>query len=127
MAGEIITLERKLRYLRESIVNLDGTIRLFDPDAEPAPAKLPRKRTKLFGAGGLNRMILDALRRAGQPMTTGEVIDAVTVAAGFGDDARKGMAHRVRNGLAYLAARRGLVVRDGEREGVRWGLRSETT
>jgi hypothetical protein len=80
MAGEIASIQKRLRQLRESMVHLDATLRLFDPDAEPTkiPGKRPYKRVKLFGAGKLNRMILAALRRGGKPMTTAEVVAALS-------------------------------------------------
>jgi hypothetical protein len=53
MAGEITSLQKRLRQLRESLVHVDATIRLFDPDGDPTkiPGKRPYKRVKLFGAG----------------------------------------------------------------------------
>jgi len=60
LAGEIQSLESRLRHLRDSLTHLDGTLRLFDPDGNPASIKpkKPYKRVKLFGQGKLNRMIL---------------------------------------------------------------------
>lgn len=125
LAGEITQLECRLRHLRESLVHVDGTLRLFDPDGNPAAivAKRPYRRAKLFGAGKLNRMILGALRRCARPMTTAEVVDAVVAELGFGPDAAKGMKNRVRANLTYLAKVRRTIVKDGEREGARWRLR----
>jgi hypothetical protein len=41
MAGEITSLQKRLRQLRESLVHVDATIRLFDPDGDPT--KIPGK------------------------------------------------------------------------------------
>ena len=122
--GELRDCERKIRYLREALVHIDGTLSLFDPDGNPEriKAKRPYKRVKLFGAGKLNRLILDALRRGERPMTTQEVIDAVVADLNFGPDAAKGMKARVRSNLLYLAKVRGSVVKEGERETARWRL-----
>lgn len=124
IAGEIASLEARLRNLRESLVHVDGTLRLFDPDADPsriAPKK-PYKRVKLFGEGKLNRLVLGALRAGARPMTTREVIGAIVAELGYGEDASKAMSHRVRANLLYLSKGRGLVVKEGERAGARWAL-----
>ena len=126
IAGEITELESRLRHLRESLTCLDGTLALFQPGDDPKAVKpiRPYHRVKLFGAGKLNRMVLDALRRGGRPMTTAEVVSSICEALGYGEDATKGMKNRVRSNLAYLARVGGSVVKEGEREGARWGLRS---
>jgi hypothetical protein len=40
-------------------------------------AKRPYKRVRLFGAGKLNRLILNAMRRAGRPTTSLETVEAI--------------------------------------------------
>ena len=123
IAGEITECERKLRHLRETMVHVDGTIRLFsDMEPESIPAKRPYKRVKLFGAGKLNRMIMDALRNEGRPMTTTEVVDAICASLNFGPDAAKGMKNRVRANLLYLAKVRGIVTKEGDRETATWAI-----
>ena len=126
LAGEVKLLDSKLRRVRESMAHLDGALRLFDPDGNPKAitAKRPYKRVKLFGAGKLNRMVLDALRKGERPMTTGEVIAAVCGDLGYGPDAAEGMKRRVRANLLYLAKVRRIVVKEGERETARWRLTS---
>ena len=55
LAGEIKDLESRLRHLRESLVHVDATLRLFDPSTNPrAKPKRPYKRVKLVGQGKLN-------------------------------------------------------------------------
>ena len=120
--GEMRECERRLRYLREMIGHLDATLALFDPDGNPKAikAKRPYKRVKLFGAGKLNRLILDALRKAERPLTTLEIVAAVVAELGFGVDAEKGMKSRVRSSLLYLSKVRGSVIKEGERETAVW-------
>jgi hypothetical protein len=93
LAGEVKTLESRLRHLRESLVHVDGTLRLFDPDGNPSTIrpKRPYKRFKLFGQGKLNRLILDTLRKSSQPLRTQEVISYVAAEDGFGPDAAEGL------------------------------------
>ena len=127
MAGEITTLEGRLRHLRDSLGHVDATLRMFAPGDDPRliAGKRPYKRVKLFGAGKLNRMILGALRKGDKPMTTGEVIDAIVAELNFGPDAAKGMKNRVRANLTYLARMRGTIVKDGDRATATWALKTE--
>ena len=124
LAGEIKDLESRLRHLRDTLVHVDATLRLFDPDADPSKItpKKPYKRVKLFGQGKLNRLILDALRNADRPLHTLEVIDAIAAAVDFGPDAANGLKGRVRSNLTYLARVRGSIVKEGERETATWQL-----
>ena len=105
-------------------MHVDGTLRLFDPDADPSKiaAKRPYKRVKLFGAGKLNRLILDALRKSERPLGTSEVVAAIVAELGFGEDAAKGLRNRVRANLLYLSRVRGLVSKDGDRDTATWRL-----
>lgn len=89
---------------------------------EEIRAKKPYRRTKLFGAGKLNRLILGALRRGERPMTTAEVVDSIVADLGYGEDAKAGMRNRVRANLQYLSRVRGSVTKMGERAGAKWGL-----
>jgi len=125
MSGEITSLESRLRHLRCSLVHVDATLRLFAPDADPEEirAKKPYRRTKLFGAGKLNRLILGALRRGERPMTTAEVVDSIVAELGYGEDAAAGMRNRVRASLQYLWRMSGTVVRQGSGRARRWGWR----
>ncbi len=85
--------------------------------------KRPYKRVKLFGAGKLNRLILDAMREGEQPMATGEIVAAIVAELGYGADAAKGMTNRVRANLAYLT-RAGRILKEGERAATRWALKT---
>ena len=123
IAGEITTTERHLRHLRETIVHVDATLRLFDPNGDPHAivGKRPYKRVKLFGAGKLNWLILDAMRKGDRPMSTGEIVAAIVSELSYGEDAAKGMTNRVRANLTYLAkAKR--VTKVGDRQTTEWSL-----
>jgi hypothetical protein len=124
MSGEVNALEDRLRHLRQSIVHLDATLRLFAPDLDPdsIPDKRNYKRVKLFGQGELNRLIFSALRKGNRPMTTAEVVAAVVQELGHSPDAAKGMANRVRANLHYLCKERGTVTKEGGRLSARWSI-----
>jgi len=99
-------------------------LRLFDPNGDPLKivGKRPYKRVKLFGAGKLNRLILDAMRKGERPMTTGEIVASIVADLGYGADAAKGMTNRVRANLAYLA-RAERIGKEGERADAKWSLK----
>ena len=128
MTGELIKLEERRRFLKESITHIDATISLMAPGTDPTliKARYPRRKAKLFGAGKLNHFILGVMRKADRPMTQGEVTLAVVEAAGFdASDPQtvSGMRPRVRANLLYLTKVRGLLVKDGEREGAAWTIK----
>lgn len=123
IASDIVECERKLRHLKESLVHVDATLRLLDPELEPGniPTKRPTRRVKLFRQGELGRMILDALRTADGPISTPAIVQHLLDAGGHGPAARKAVGQRVRGNLAYLE-RRGIVIKDGEQRNARWSL-----
>jgi hypothetical protein len=125
IAGEISSLESRLRYLRQMVEHVDGTLRLFAPNLDPGaiPEKKPYRRVKLFNAGELNRLILGALRKAERPLSTAQVAAAVVKELGYGPEAAKSMANRVRANLSYLLRERGLVAKKGDRASAKWSLR----
>ena len=122
--GEMRECEQRLRHLRAMLGHLDATLSMFDPDGNPKAikAKRPYKRVKLFSSGQLGRMILNALRKGAQPLTTAQVIAAVVDELGYGPDAAAGMSTRVRGSLLYQWKVRGSVVKEGERETARWTI-----
>lgn len=125
LAGEIIRYKQGIRDREEQLSHLDATLRILDPEyrADTIPPKRIR-RVKLFGGGELNRLIIDALRRAeGKPLSNGEIADAIIAVKGYGADARHALIRRVRANLSYLLRHRGSVVKSGERLQARWRLR----
>lgn len=127
LAGEISSLESRLRYLRQMVEHVDGALRLFSPSLDPATIRSKRsyKRIRLFNAGELGRLILGALRKAGKPQTTAEITAAIVQELGHGPEAAKSLANRVRANLRYLHRERGLVAKEGERASARWHLCSQ--
>lgn len=124
MSGELVKLEARRRYLQDSIVHLDATLAFMAPDYVPTlvESKFPRRKSKLFGAGKLNHLILGVLRKAERPMTQRKVTTGVRIDAGFDEGAEDGLRSRVRSNLLYLTKVRGLVVKDADRETATWRL-----
>jgi hypothetical protein len=78
--GEIEAGRRRLEKLTEAIIHLDASIALLDPTYNPASVRPKRlyRRAKLFGGKKLTGLVLDALRRAERPLSTQEVVAAIT-------------------------------------------------
>jgi hypothetical protein len=105
LSGELVAAEKRIVQLRADIASLDGTIRLFDPTAEPDKIRpiLRRKKPTLIPRGQCSRAVLDMLRHADAPMTVREI--AAQLAARYqmdasDRDAMKALVAKVRNTLA---------------------------
>lgn len=124
LAGEVISLKKKLAWAEGQLVHLDATLRLFDPGYQDGdvPPRKTYKRLKFFRQGELSRLILDVLRKAGKPASTAEVVTAVIAAMGHDEAARPALAPRVRTNLQYLEKQRGLVVKTGQARTAKWAL-----
>src|SRR5438309_3358382 len=87
VAGLIEKLERKLEQHRADLTHIDGVLRLFQPDRDPAEIKPKRtyaRRTRYFTRNQLSRLTMDALRAAdGALMTTDAIVGRVIEAKGF--------------------------------------------
>ena len=111
MTGELEKLNVRRRYLEASLEHLDATLAMLTPDYHPTLVKtrFPRRKSKLFGAGKLNAMILSVMQKAERPMTQREVTTGVWIEAGFEEEAEAGLRPLVRAILLYLAKVRGLL------------------
>lgn len=123
LAAEIVDLERKLRHRKDSLVHIDAALQILDPSIDPdsIPTKRISRRVKLFRQGELGRMVRDALREAGKPISAPEIVTYMLKVGGHGEEARKAVAQRVRGNLAFLQ-RKGVVVKTGELREAKWGL-----
>ncbi len=129
MTGELQKLEERRRWLKESLAHLDATLAIMVPGCDPTliKAKYPRRKSKLFGAGKLNFLILGVLRKGERAMSLDEIVAGVVADAGWDASdptALKGMKPRVRSNLLYLTSVRGLTAKEGERTEARWRLTS---
>jgi hypothetical protein len=124
LAGEIVRFKQGIRDREEQLTHLDAVLRTLEPEyraSTVAPKRI--RRVKLFGNGELNRLILDALRRAnGTPLSNGEIADAILAAKGYGQEAKHALIRRVRANLSYLMRQRGSVQKSGERMTARWRI-----
>ena len=87
LAGMVNRLEQELAQHRASLVHLDATMRLFDPDIRPEairPRQL-RAHNDWFRPGECLRLIYDVLRDAAQPVTTRDLAGRIIAAKGIAD------------------------------------------
>ena len=124
IASEIVQLQHQLRHRKDSLMYVDATLRILDPsiavDRIPNKRLLPQ-RVRFFKQGELGRLIVGTIRKAEREMGIQEIATTIVGAKGYGKEAQKAMAQRVRSNLAYLV-RRGLVVKSGNGNGARWRL-----
>jgi hypothetical protein len=87
LAGMVNRLEQQLVQHRASLMHLDATMRLFDPDIRPEeirPRQL-RAHNDWFEPGECLRLIYDVLRDAAQPVTTRDLAGRIIAAKGIAD------------------------------------------
>jgi hypothetical protein len=123
LAGEIADLKKQLQWRQQQLDHVDACLTIFEPgfDIDAIGKKLVRRRVKLFRQGELGRLIVDALRRAGKPLGTHEIVTALLEAGGHGESARSALTPRVRGNLAYQEGRR-VVRKLGRSSGATWEL-----
>lgn len=125
LAGEIVRFKEGIRYREEQLSHLDATLRVLDPTyrADTIPPKNVRQ-VKLFGGGELNRLIIDAIRRAnGVALSTPEIAEAIIERKGYGHEAKHALIRRVRANLSYLLRTRPSLQKTGNRLTARWSLK----
>lgn len=127
IAGEIGTLESRLRYLHRLLGHVDGSLKMFWPSFDPdsIPPKRRFRRVHIFRPGELTRLVRGMLRKAGKPLSVEEIIAAIADEMRFGPEARKSLRPRVRADIHYLHKTRGLVAKEGDRANARWTLNAE--
>ena len=126
ISGHIHDLEKRIARQRANLANLDATIKLFSPGANPdaIPPKRPYRRTRYFAHNELSRLTQDALRTASGALTSAEIAAAVMQAKAMPatDVAFKEIvAVRALTVLRRLA-KRGDVVKHGINRNARWTL-----
>lgn len=79
LAGLIQHHQEAMRQLSVAIGNIDGAIKLFDPDYDlrVIKAKAPKQTNPWFEHGEAGKMVLDALRMASQPLSTRQISEAM--------------------------------------------------
>jgi hypothetical protein len=122
LAGEMQRYRRELRRLDEQLGHLDATIRLFAPDYDLSGVP-PRQRQvgqRRFAQGECQRLVLETLRDAPEPLSDRQVEAAVAASKGVEapSPARAGLEKTTLATLRRLAKKGAigsLVLPDGRR------------
>ena len=128
VARLIEKLERKLEQHRADLTHIDGVLRLFQPEHDPASIKPKRtyaRRTRYFARNELSRLCMDALRTAdGALLTTDAIAGQIIEAKGF-DAADAALRKAIDEQLLALLRsfrKRATIEQVGLGRGVRWKL-----
>ncbi len=126
IADNLDVVQGRVRQLVIELDALDVTIRLFRPDAEIGVVRvkpIPRRHAALRGES--TRMMLGALREAGEPLTTRGIVRKVMEARGM-NTADKAMVDtmnvRMASSLRKLLHRGKVAVAAGPPGARRWKL-----
>ena len=126
ISGHIHDLEKRIARQRANLANLDATIKLFSPSANPdaIPPKRVYRRTRYFAHNELSRLTQDTLRTAAGPLTTAEIAVAVMQAKEMllGDAAFKEIVAERAVTILRRLAKRGTVIKHGTSRDTQWTL-----
>jgi hypothetical protein len=126
ISGHIHDLEKRIARQRANLANLDATIKLFSPGANPdaIPPKRAYRRTRYFAHNELSRLTQDALRTASGPLRTADIAAAIMQAKGMpsGDAAFKELVAKRALTVLRRLAKRGDVVKHGVSRNAQWAL-----
>lgn len=89
LSGLLSHHQQAIQQLSMSITNIDGAIKLFDPnyDLRTIKTKAPRQANTWFEHGEVGRMILDALRTSTTPLSTRQIGEIMIGIKGIAADA----------------------------------------
>jgi hypothetical protein len=79
LSGQLAHHQEAIRQLATSICNIDGAIKLFEPDYDlrTIKAKASRQVNPWFEHGEANRMLMDILRASSTPLSTRQIGEAM--------------------------------------------------
>ena len=124
LSGEIRDLERRIARQRIGLANLDATIRLFSPEANPdaIPPKRRNRRTMYFARNEFSRLTLDALRLAPIPVSSADIAASILRAKNMAsdDEAMKVVLNERILSILRKLHKRGAVVKTGVTRNAQW-------
>ena len=87
LAGEVERHRGELHRLAEALSHVDATIRMFDPSyaVGAIPARTRGSRHRWFGPGECQRLVLEVLRDAIEPLSSRALAQAVAARKGLED------------------------------------------
>jgi hypothetical protein len=109
LAGQVEQCRRDVQRLAQELAHLDATIHLFDPDYDlgAVQPKRPRHRQQWFASGECQRLVLEALRDAPEPLSARALMQAVSARKTLPEHpaVRAGVQKTVQAVLRRLAAK----------------------
>jgi hypothetical protein len=131
LSGEIKELERRLKDRRTTLAHLDETIRMFDPDMDPAkiPTKRPYVRGGYFKAGEVSRRVQEYLRGCPKPVPASLIAAEIMRAKGLPMDT-PALRRSVKNMVGVVLrsfAKRGVVTKLGGSKDATWAVSQRGT
>lgn len=85
LAGEVEHYRRELQRLADELSHVDATIRLFDPSYDLSAIRVRQRshRHLWFGQGECQRLVLEVLREAVEPLSGNALTHALLVRKGL--------------------------------------------
>ncbi|MDE2584854.1 MAG: hypothetical protein KGN39_05595 [Betaproteobacteria bacterium] len=124
MAGLIEYHQKEIERLRQGLYQVDAAIRLFDPAYRIRSIKTKeyRRYSRIFKKSECYRLCLDALRHAGDALSTTLIAEIIMHKKGLAQEQQATIMDSVNNSLRF-AERRGIVQRVGmDGIAIRWKL-----
>jgi len=121
IAGQVHDTEKKLAKLRAALANLDAAMAILTPDHPDYIPSRQRPKAVYFGRNELPRLVRDALREAGKPLSAPEIAAHAIAAKGLPPSAHAATVHSVLTVL-NMATRRGELTKTGRTRDARWAI-----
>ena len=85
LAGLLEHHEKTVQQIRDDIAAIEASIKIFKPDYDlrSIKTKAYRPANEYFQPREANRLILEVLREAGEPMDTGEITKRIAARKGY--------------------------------------------
>ena len=120
LAGEVEHHRRELERLAQALGHVEATIQLFDPsyELEAIPTRKRGSRRQWFGPGECQRLVLEVLRDALEPLSGRTLAREVVARKGL-EDSRDVLAVVQKTALAVLRrlVAKGVVRRRAQADG----------
>lgn len=126
LAGEVEHYRRELQRLADELGHVDATIHLFDPSYDLGAIRMRKRnhRNQWFGQGECQRLVLEVMREALEPLSGNALWHALLVRKGL-EHHREAPAQVKKTASAVLRrlVAKGVVTRSSLPDGTRvWAL-----
>jgi hypothetical protein len=121
ISSQVTEIEKKLARLRAALANLDAAMNILTPDHPDHIPGRRRLKTNYFARNELPRLVRDALRQAGKPLSATEIAAHAIAAKGLPPSAHAATVQSVLTVL-NVRARKGEFAKTGKTRDARWGI-----